>query len=567
MLATIQLLLKSRPSWKAPSARRAGLVGAASLAVALAAAGCGSSSSSSGTESSSNASTTSETTAAPAAGNGQLGKVTWVPLAGEPRSLAIGDSTAGYPELTIVPNLCDSLLRAKSGGGVEPGLAELVGSPNPTTYVLKMGDKAKFWDGEPVTAADAVYSLEQSIAPTAANFFFFSDIKGVEAKGKDEIVIHLHAPDVALPDYLASPAAIVAEKKYAEEKGKSYGTPQGGIMCSGPFELGSWKRGQSLTIVPAAHYWDPAYEPHVKEVQFNFIEDPDTLSNSLSSGAVDGTFAAPAPSLSGLESNSGGTLVKGPSLQVASLAINAEKGPLADPQVREALNIAVDREGFAKAIYDGAAEPVHSAILPPTWTYEKPVFEAANEALPGATPEVEKAKELVKSAGAEGEKFVIATPSVSDAEPIAVYLKSVAEEIGLEAELKVYPSLVQYLSLFYEAKAREGVDAIVDINFTVVAEPLGFLASMALPTGLNNYDGYSNPKVTALLEKALAAKSEGARAKYATEADAIFEREPNNIMLAMPTINLWQKSGITGAPSDYSYESLPWAALLRPAEG
>jgi peptide/nickel transport system substrate-binding protein len=564
----MQFLFMSRAIDRGRSARRAGGAGLACLALIVVVAGCGGggSSSSAGGSATGEATTAGEG-AAPAAGNGQLGKVSWVPLAGEPRSLAIGNATAGYPELTIVPNLCDSLLRAKAGGGVEPGLAELVGSPNPTTYVLKMRNKAKFWDGRPVTAADAVYSLEQSISPTAANFFVLSDINSVEAKGADEIVVHLHAPDVAIPEYLGSAAGIVAEKKYAEEKGKAYGTPQGGIMCSGPFKISSWKRGQSLTIVPSGHYWDKAYEPHVKEVQFDFIEDPDTLSNSLVSGSVDGTFAAPAPSLSSLESNSGGTLQKGPSLQVASLSITAEKGPLADPQVREALDIAVNREGVVKTIYSGAAEATHSAILPPTWTYEKPVFEAANEALPGVKPEVEKAKELVQAAGAEGEKFVIATPAVSDAEPLAVYVQQVAQEIGLEAELKTYPSLVQFLSLFYEAKAREGIDAIVNNNFTVVAEPLGFLASMALPTGLNNYDGYENPKVTALLEKALGSESEKARAKYATEADAIFESEPNNIMLAMPTINLWQKEGITGAPADASYESLPWAALLRPGEG
>jgi peptide/nickel transport system substrate-binding protein len=557
---TIKFLDQRR---KSASTTRRWVTGVSCVALVIGAAGCGGSSN---TGSSSSPASSTASTEAPAAGNGELGKVTWVPLAGEPRSLAIGDSTAGYPELTIVPNLCESLLSMTPEGKLEPGLAELVGEPDPTTYVLKMKSGATFWDGKPVTAEDAVYSLEQSINPIAPNFFVLSDVKSVEQKGKDEVVVKLHAPNVAMPEYLASAAAIVGEKAVAEAKGKSYGTPQGGIMCSGPFEISSWKRGQSLTIVPTAHPWNTTYEPHVREVEFDFIEDPNTLSTSLLSGATDGTFAAPAASISSLESSGSGTLTQGPSLQVATLSITAEKGPLADPQVRQALNIAVDREAFAKAIFHGAAEPTHSAILPSTWTYEKATFEKANEALAGATPDVEKAKELVAEAGAEGEKFVIATPSVSNAEPIAIYLQQVAKEIGLEAELKVYPSLVQFLSLFYDPKARAGVDAIVNTNFTLVAEPLGFLSTMALPTGLNNYDGYNNPKVTALMEKALASKSEADRAKFATEADAIFETEPNNIMLAMPDTSLWQASGITGAPSNFSYESTPWAALLRPAK-
>jgi peptide/nickel transport system substrate-binding protein len=112
-----------------------------------------------------------------------------------------------------------------------------------------------------------------------------------------------------------------------------------------------------------------------------------------------------------------------------------------------------------------------------------------------------------------------------------------------------------------------GIDAIININYTVVPEPLGFLASMALPTGLNNYDGYSDPRVAALVNRALAARDETQRAELITQADAIFERETNNIMLAIPRINLWQSRGITGAPANASYLSLPWGALLRPTEG
>src|SRR5262249_27837623 len=142
-----------------------------------------------------------------------------------------------------------------------------------------------------------------------------------------------------------------AEKAYVVAKGSAYGTPQGGVMCSGPFKFGSWVRGQSLTIVRNPHYWDTSLEPHVGQIKFAFISDPTTLTSALLSGAVDGTFASPPTDLARLQSSGAGSLTRGPSLQVASLSLSATRGPLANPQVREALNVAVDRSAFAKAVY------------------------------------------------------------------------------------------------------------------------------------------------------------------------------------------------------------------------
>ena len=494
--------------------------------------------------------------------------MTWVPYFGEPTILTIGQATAGYPEMTILPNLCDNVLRLTPDGRVLPGVAELVSHPDPLTYVFRMRAGPRFWDGHPVSAADAVFSLRQSIAPTAANDFYLGGVKSVEQRGATEFVVRLTTPNVAFPDYLASGAGLVAEKAYVLAKGKTYGTPQGGVMCSGPFEFKSWIRGQSLTIVRNPHYWDPALEPHIGQIVFDFITDPTTLTSALLSGGVNGTFAAPPPDLARLRGSSAGTLTQGQSLQVASVSASATHGPLASGKVREALNIAVDRNAVAKAIYDGAADPDRSAILPPTWSYQQATFKQAYDALPGGSPDVATARQLVAAAGFNGAPITIAASAADPtSQSLALYVQSVANNIGLHAKLKMYPSETQFLSLFYDAKARAAVDAIINFNLTAVAEPLDFLASMALPTGLNNYDGFSDPRVTKLVNEALASSDPAARARFLTQADALFERETNNIMLTIPRINLWQSSGITGAPANASYLSLAWGALLRPTKG
>src|SRR5581483_6384220 len=99
---------------------------------------------------------------APRAGGGDLDKLTWVPYFGEPTILSVGQATAGYPESTILPNLCDSILRLTPDERVVPSLARLAAHPDALTYIFKMRGKARFWDWDPVTAADAVFSLRQS---------------------------------------------------------------------------------------------------------------------------------------------------------------------------------------------------------------------------------------------------------------------------------------------------------------------------------------------------------------------------------------------------------------------
>ena len=51
-------------------------------------------------------------------------------------------------------------------------------------------------------------------------------------------------------------AGVVIEKSYAEQQGKNYGTPAGGIMCTGAYELKSWKPGVGVTAVANPHYWN-----------------------------------------------------------------------------------------------------------------------------------------------------------------------------------------------------------------------------------------------------------------------------------------------------------------------
>ena len=71
------------------------------------------------------------------------------------------------------------------------------------------------------------------------------------------MTITLKQPDYWLEGELASMPGIVIEKAFAQQQGKNYGTPAGGIMCTGAYKLKSWTPGVGVTADRNPHYWSP----------------------------------------------------------------------------------------------------------------------------------------------------------------------------------------------------------------------------------------------------------------------------------------------------------------------
>ena len=172
-----------------------------------------------------------------------------------------------YPENTADSVMCESLLRQAPDGSLIPGLAS-ISNPSPTSMVFTLQPGVKFWDGNPVTPTDVVYSLDRNIDPNIVGYYgaTFSRVKSIEATGSDQVTITLKQPDYWLEGELASMPGIIVEKKFAEAQGKNYGTPAGGIMCTGLYKLQSFKPGVGVVAVANDNYWNQSVKPLVKEI-------------------------------------------------------------------------------------------------------------------------------------------------------------------------------------------------------------------------------------------------------------------------------------------------------------
>ncbi len=469
-----------------------------------------------------------------------------------------------YPENTVDPLLCDSLLRQGPDQTLGPGIATYT-APSSTEYDFTLNSKAKFWDGTPVTAQDAVFSLDRAMDPKAGGFYaqVFNRVSSIEATGTDTFTIKLKQPDQWLLGELSATPGEVVQKKYVESKGKAFGTVSGGTMCSGPYKLDSWKTGQGVKMVPNPDYWDTSL-PTPKVTSLTVIGTPDdaTLTAGLSSGAINGSYGTGISTLGQMEKSSSVSVYQGAPYATAAMVVSATKGPLAGVPGRQALSEAIDRQGIIDTVYQGAGSIPHAAAASGTWGYAKSDFKTAYDALPPMTQDLSKAKSDAKAAGIAGQTITIGTSSgIPTVQTETLAIQQAAQAIGLKVKLKnVSPS--NYINFFIDPKYFGAVDLFSTINYGDYADPAALYNSFTMPGGSQNFSGYDNAQVTKAMNAARGEADPTKRAQDVIEAQKIITEQLVWIPLVAPNTVLVMDKKVTGPPSTFAFMFSPWASYL-----
>ncbi len=535
---------------------------AAALLVLVLAAGCGRSAGG-GTSTPPPASSSLHATT-PAAQGTYSGAVTWA-LYRETNSLD-PIFAFDYPENTVIASMCDTLIRQSPEGVVGPGLSTLT-YRNPTTLVFQLRTDAHFWDGTPVTSADVVYSLDRQRDPKLGGFYgaVFSRVRSIAAQGPHTVVITLTQPDYWLAGELASTPGFIVEKRFTEKAGKAFGTPTGGIMCSGPFKLKSWHPGDVLSVTANPNYWDAALRPKVSEIDFKGVPTDSAATAGLLTGEIMGDYPLNISTLDQLKSASNLKVYLGPSYSSDAFIVSNAKGPLGNVLVRRALSLAINRESFIQSVYKGAAQLPRTLANPGTWGYGRSVFQSAWNALPEPKQNLAEAKRLVQQAGATGKTITLGMSSqLNNINTEAVMFQSAGRQIGLHVNLKSV-SAANYINFFVDPKARAGIDGFFTVNYPDYADPAGLYSTLVMPDGSQNYDGFSNATVTRLMNQARGTADANQRATLVAQAQKIIVQQLPWIPVADPDSILILNRKLTGPASSFSYMFAPWIAGLGAA--
>lgn len=549
-----------------------GLAEGACLLAAIAIAGCGgttSSASSSGKSSaqpSANSQAATAQTQTPAATK-SLSSLTWFINPYPPSSLDPVKYN-DYPEDNIIPNMCESLVRQVPGMKTVPWLARSWSEPNPTTLVFTLQKGVHFWDGTPMTSADVVFSLKRNLEPSAQSIYgsVFQYVKSMTATGSDKVTIKFSKPDVTFLPEMATLASAVVEPAYVQREGTKFGTPAGGLMCTGPYKFVSWNGTSSAVMTANPNYWDKALEPKVKTITFQWPTDPGQTASGYQSGAAAGGFFLSTSVLPTLKNSSAGKLYIGPdsqSMEVMALIVVGTKGAIADPLVRRALYMSINRTGLITAAEAGAGAPGYADASRGYFSYAQSQYEAAYQSLEKAGNDPAMAKKLATQAGAVAKQpIVLAIPAgTQEVADVGQVVQQSADAAGLNVHLKTVP-LDQYGALFSDPSTRKGDDLIFTINYDQDPDPLAIYDDIAAPTGISNFNHYNNPTVVQLLDRARVTTDLNQRAALVIQAQSLVMNDLPWIPLDFRPNVAFVKSGICGVPLDFSMMASPWAASV-----
>jgi peptide/nickel transport system substrate-binding protein len=459
-----------------------------------------------------------------------------------------------YPENTAISLMCESLLLQAPSGALGPGLAS-VANPSPTRMVFTLRPGVTFWNGQPVTPADVVYSLDRQMNPANGGFYsqVFSRVRSIQATGANQVTITLSQPDYWLEGELSSMGGIIISKSFAQKEGKNYGTPAGSIMCTGPYQLSSWAPGVGVTAVANPRYWNPAVKPLVHQIVIKGVPDITSFTSGMLTGAIQGSYYFGASTLNQLEHSSAVRVYQGPGQSTDALVISTRSGPLANVKVRQALSLALNRRAIIGSVYKGAALMPRWLANPGTFGYGTSVFNAAYDRSPVISQNLAEAKSLAQQAGAVGQLSSISAETGA--------YQAAAEAIGLKVVLKSV-SADNYINFFTSAQARKGIDGFLTVNYGDYADPAALLSTIVLPGASQNYDNYNDPQITSLLDQARGTASPDARAALVARAEQLAAQQLPWIPNAQPTNVLFLNSGLTGAIASFSYMFAPWADAL-----
>ncbi|GAB2786492.1 ABC transporter substrate-binding protein [Halomonas shantousis] len=357
------------------------------------------------------------------------------------------DPAIGYDwqNWSMIKSLFDGLMDYKPGTTeLIPDLAESYEiSEDGLTYTFTLRPGVTFHNGRELTAADVKYSLERTVNPKTqspgAGFFSSivgfdavssgeaSDLSGITAPDAHTVQIQLKAPDATFLHVMALNFASVVPKEAVEQWGGDFGKHPVG---TGAFKLDNWALGQRLTFVKNPDYFREGI-PHLDKIDFEIGQEPNVAMMRLARGEVDiaGDGIPPAQFIAiKNDPNFKDLLVVGDQLHTGYLTMNVTIPPLDNVKVRQAINMAINKERIVRVI-NGRATPTNQPLPPAMPGYD--------DSYAGYSYDVEKAKALLAEAGyADGFETEMFVANTTPQPRIAQAIQQDLAQIGIHASIK-----------------------------------------------------------------------------------------------------------------------------------
>ena len=446
----------------------------------------------------------------------------------------------------------DELLTFDENGEIEYRAAESYEvNEDSTVWTFHLREDALWSDGTPVTSADFLNTITRALDPASgsgyANYLFpienaeaiyngeaEMDTLGVETPDDHTLTFRLAEPCVYFLDLLRLPVYTPSCERYADSPDSGWDTDPETSLANGPFCLTEYVPDQYFVLEKNENYWDKE-RIHLDRITYRFFDDTQSMANAYQAGEVDVATSLPSTVMELYDGQD--DLLVTDLISTRYIYFNLSVEPLDDVRVREAINLAINREELCQ-IVGTDTEPTYNLIA--KYMKDKETGEYFVDGAEQPFEEnVERARELLAEAGyPNGEGFPTLTYSYPtlemDSDTAQVIQEQLKENLNINIELNA-----QELQSNYSSRYAGDFD-MIRMNWTAdFADPYTYL-SMLLSNSTYNCSGIQDAEYDALVEQSSSESDPAKRAELMHQAEQLAVGEQFYIMplYAMKSVNL-----------------------------
>lgn len=486
----------------------------------------------------------------------QGGTLTIAMTEGEPDAL---DPTIArtFSGREVFLTMCEKLYDLDSKTNIVPQLAAALPkvSTNKLSVTIQLRHGIKFNDGTPFNAAAVVKTMKRYMTfKGSVRASELSAVKSVTAKGKYAVVFHLKSPYSPLTAALADRAGMILSPKQVAKLGANFARDP---ICVGPFMYKNRIAGDSITVVKSPYYY-AKNKVHFAKIVFKIYTDTTAAAQALKAGTVQAIDAIAPTDIASIKADKSLHVIKATGLGYGGITINIgnKNGlgklpysnvgtPLASsPKLRQAFEMAINRQTLNKVVFNGTVLPGCTAISPASSWFDKSIK---------CTPyNPTQAKSLVQQSGISNPVVNLMVPTNTVGLREAQFIQSEEAAVGI----KVNVQSIDFVTTL--SKADAGTYDAWLIGWSGRVDPDGNMFGFYATSGTLNDSGYSNPRIDRFLNRARSASSTKARRNY-------YRAVINQIIKARPLIYLDHPVAYAGITNKVAGVTLYPDTLLRVA--
>ncbi|MFA9431589.1 ABC transporter substrate-binding protein [Egicoccus sp. AB-alg2] len=417
-------------------------------------------------------------------------------IGGEPDQLNPLTTTSSFA-FTVLENVYDTLVQPGEDLQMEPALAESwETSDDLLTWVFTLREGVTFHDGSELTADDVVASMEY-IRDEGANGWRLEAVDAFEATDDYTVTMNLNRPAPNLLEQLGPFKGMAIVPSEAIEGG----TLGDEVVGTGPFQLTS-ASADVIQLEAYGDYWGEG--PYLDGIEFRIIPDEGVKLTNLETGEVDWIDSVPPEQVVDLEGRDDLVIGRTPGNDYWYMALNNEREPFDEVEVRRAIAFALDPAAIAEATNFDAATPNETAIPEGSfWYHEYAPF--------GHDPE--QAQQLLDEAGVDGLSIdLMVTNEFPETVTGAQVIASQLGEVGIDVRIRT-----EDFTTWLADQGEGDFDAFM-LGWLGNIDPDDFYYAQHHSEGVNNFQGFADPEVDQLLDDARVEVDDDARKELYDQA-------------------------------------------------